>query len=273
MKEKQAAIAEKNSRKQQVQEETSVPQRAKKVMRRPSPEPQVNPNPQPFRSNSPPLPAVLKKMKEKGIEYIPPRNGPLPTSKSSHSLRNSVQRNAEASQEMRSSRSSLVINENPFQNQTAEIVAAKPPSHVHSRAPSNSSRIRESDENGNRQLLEQLEAIQRELQNEDAKVLQDIENASYRAVQEYEKHQFETTLDDINMEINGEIQPRKLQPSLEPKKVPLPPRQTKTTQFQRYRDLVTPKSVSHTPPPYDDGSRRQLDTESQLIDITRNMKT
>lgn len=245
-----------------MQEDIPIPQKAKKVFRRPSPEPQMNTNPQPFRSNSPPLPAVLKKMKEDGIEYIPPRSNPASAGADRLEVE-SVQGVKPATAE------------DEAHNITSRRNSLKPASARHSRMESRS-KVRDTfaadDGSANRQLLEQLEAIQRELQSEDEKVRKDIQNATTEAVLEYDKNRFETELDEINIEINKDEHLKKWQPEVDYKRKPLAPRQAKPVHFQRYRDIVTPKSVTYTPPVYNFDRSNQLSAETELVSITKNIQ-
>lgn len=263
-KEKERAIAEKKARRQKEEEEIPVPRKAKKVIRLPSPDQSHDIKTSlPFRSNSPPLPAVLKRMKEEG--YVE-----QPSVQSSYETVSSQQ----ASSNQGGSTETLERQDASF---TEQIRKTNNFSRQSNRSSRSRGRIGEVEEDDNREILAQLQAIQRELQNEDIKVQNQLRTEpSLPSVTQAERIRFEHDLKEIDDDINNEAGFRS-----RIGKTPIPPsapprRDLKSSQqFRRYREVHTPNEARQTPssttiprPP----PTRQLETESQILDISRNIQ-
>lgn len=176
--EKEKAIAEKRSRMKQEEENVPVPRKAKKVIRMPSPDAsQEIIQAAPFRSDSPPLPAVLKKMKEENS---------LSSSQQIASTTQSPNENISSQGQSESFRSS--------QNE----IAALRRSANYSRQSTRSARRQSGNEEDNREILAQLQAIQRELQNEDRKIQEDLKaQPSLPSITQAERIRFEHDIEEM----------------------------------------------------------------------------
>ena len=146
--EKEKAIAEKKARKQKEQEEIPVPRKAKKVIRLPSPDQSHEVlSSQPFRSTSPPLPAVLKRMKEDGYVEPPSIQSSYETISSQQTSTNqgsgeSVDKNYQSGEVQRS-----LNNMSRQSNKSARSKRGTTPF--------------QQEDDDNREILAQLQAIQR----------------------------------------------------------------------------------------------------------------
>ncbi|KAJ3322502.1 hypothetical protein HDV06_003046 [Boothiomyces sp. JEL0866] len=215
-----------------------------------------------FRSNSPPLPAVLKKMKERNFvpEHTPeetPRepiqntsNSPPIRSKHIESLK---KQNEEQEQDRDLEKSPAIEYDNkeiqPLNNQEHR----------------SSARVAKSEQNAminsNHEILEQLAAIQRELESENNKVRQDMTQEDKTQAKQLQDDPLLSRVENMEKDIErikSRSSARKLHTPYEPLD---PPKRNSVS--SKYRKLKTPVAISVP--------KELFATETQIMDISNNL--
>ncbi|KAJ3254717.1 hypothetical protein HK103_006869 [Boothiomyces macroporosus] len=237
----------------------------KRVVRHPSPEPEHErdiPAPQ-FRSNSPPIPAVLKKMKEEGII--------APDSNTTEQVKESTQ-NITNSPPIRSKHTESLKQQSAATREPAEsepsMSEIKTKSSLKETSATTNTKVHEpkveeySIVDSNHEILEQLAAIQRELESENHKLRQDMEQDVKPLVKDLPPDPLLAKVESMERDIeriksrSAARKPRTPYESMDP--------QGRNSISSKFRKLKTPiESIN--------ASKELFTTETEIMDISNNL--
>ncbi|KAJ3271726.1 hypothetical protein HDV01_006421 [Terramyces sp. JEL0728] len=239
----------------------------KRVVRQYSPEPQdgYETSAPPFRSNSPPLPAVLKKMKEKlnseNNNYDSAQDMPQPKTNSPPI------RSKHIESLMQESKTDPPTNQDvgvpPLEPERRPESGSKVQENSLPPSLSESNRNEKSFLNPNHEILEQLAAIQRELEMENTKLRQDIEQDEHKSSHQISQDPLILKVEEMERDTarikSGKSLHKKLHAPYEPLD---PPKRNSIS--SKFRKLKTPAATSAF-------ENELFRTETQILDISNNL--